>query len=62
MADEIKTTILPPHIEAAVAAIAQLHAKHNKGAKPFQRVTEDLTAYAGRPLFIAWLSLGVKAR
>jgi uncharacterized membrane protein len=59
MAEEIKTTILPPHIEATVAAIAQLHAEHQRRATPFQRLIEDLTAYAGRPLFIAWLIVGV---
>jgi uncharacterized membrane protein len=59
MADEIKTVILPPHIEATVAAIAKLHAEHHERATPFQRFTESLTARAGQPDFVAWLSLGV---
>jgi uncharacterized membrane protein len=57
--DEVKTTILPPHIEATVAAIARLHTEHHERATPFQRFTEDLTARAGRPQFIAWLSFAV---
>jgi uncharacterized membrane protein len=52
-------TILPPHIESTIAAIAQLHAEHHQRATPFQRFTESLTASAGQPRFVAWLTFAV---
>lgn len=59
MIDDERTAILPPHIEATVAAIARLHAEHHKRATPFQRFTEDLTARAGQSITIAWLTVAV---
>jgi uncharacterized membrane protein len=56
---QVQTTILPPHIEATVAAIAKLHDEHHKRATPLQRITEDLTARAGQPVLVAWLSAAV---
>ncbi len=57
MPDTDRTAILPAHIEDTVQAIARLHAEHHGQATPFQRFTEGLTARAGRPSFIAWLSV-----
>ena len=59
MTETGRPTILPPHIEATVAAIARLHAEHHKRATPFQRFTEDLTARVGRSVVLAWLALAV---
>lgn len=56
-ADE--TPILPAHIEQTVQAIARLHAEHQREATPLQRVVERLTARAGRPEFIAALTVAV---
>ena len=59
MTETRRATMLPPHIEATVAAIARLHAEHHKRATPFQRFTEDLTARAGRSVVLAWLAFAV---
>jgi uncharacterized membrane protein len=59
MADEVKPTNLPPHIDATVEAIAKLDAEHHKRATSFQRVTEGLITRAGQPKFVAWLSFVV---
>lgn len=56
---EKRTAILPAHIEQTVEAIARLHDEHHQQATPFQRFTAGLTASAGRPAFIAWLTLAV---
>lgn len=53
--------ILPAHIEDTVQAIAQLHAAHRARATPLQRVVERATARAGRPSFVALLTVLVVA-
>ena len=60
-AERARTAILPPHIEATVAAIARLHAEHHKRATPLQRFTEDITARAGRSVAVAWLTAATAA-
>ena len=59
MADNNKASPLPGHINATIAAIAHLHEEHHRRATSFQRFTENLTAVAGRPKFIAWLTFGI---
>ena len=53
--------ILPAHIEVTVQAIARLHATHRASATPLQRLVERLTARAGRPAFVALLTVVVVA-
>jgi uncharacterized membrane protein len=48
-----ETPILPAHIEDTIRAIAKLHADHREEAGTLQRVVERLTAWIGRPRFIA---------
>jgi uncharacterized membrane protein len=50
-------TELPPHVEETVMAIAKLHADHHQEAGRLQRLVERLTAWIGRPQFIAILFL-----
>ena len=60
--------ILPAHIESTVDAIAQLHAEHYRQATPLQRVVDLATAKAGRPGFVAavtvlvavWVAINVE--
>ncbi len=54
-----RTPILPSHIEGTIAAIARLHTEHRQRATRFQRLTEGLTARAGRPSFMMWLLIVV---
>jgi uncharacterized membrane protein len=56
---EPRTAILPAHIEQTVEAIARLHAAHHSTATRLQRFTEDLTARAGQPIVLAWLTIAV---
>jgi uncharacterized membrane protein len=53
------TSILPPHIEETIRAIAKLHADHREQAGTLQRVVERLTASIGRPRFIGALTVVV---
>ena len=55
MVDE--TPILPAHIEDTIQAIAKLHADHRQEAGTLQRLVERLTAWIGRPRFIAALTV-----
>ena len=55
MVDE--TPILPAHIEDTIQAIAKLHADHRQEAGTLQRFIERLTAWIGRPRFIAALTV-----
>ena len=50
------TPILPAHIEDTIAAIAKLHADHRLQTGSLQRLVERLTAWIGRPNFIAGLT------
>ena len=50
------TPILPAHIEDTIAAIAKLHAAHRQETGTLQRVVDRLTAWIGRPRFIALLT------
>ncbi len=52
----IETPILPAHIEETVQAIARLHADHREQAGKLQRLVDTLTAWIGRPQFIAMLT------
>ncbi len=54
-----ETAILPAHIEDTVQAIAKLHADHRKDAGTLQLLVERLTAWIGRPQFIAAMTIGV---
>jgi uncharacterized membrane protein len=51
------TSILPPHIDETIRAIAKLHADHHEEAGTLQRMVELLTAWIGRPRFIAALTV-----
>ena len=51
------TPILPAHIEDTVKAIAELHAQHDREATRLQRLVERLIARAGRPEFVALLTI-----
>ena len=46
-------SILPPHIEQTVQAIARLHAAHDRRATTLQRVVDRVTAHFAHPWFIA---------
>ena len=52
---------LPAHIEETVQAIARLHAEHEQGASPLQLGVERVTRRAGRPAFVAVLTVLVVA-
>lgn len=52
---------LPAHIEETVHAIASLHAAHEQDASPLQRIVERATRRAGRPAFVALLTVVVVA-
>lgn len=45
-------TILPPHIEQTVQAIARLHKAHQERATPLQLLVDQLTALVARPAFV----------
>jgi uncharacterized membrane protein len=55
MVEEIP--ILPAHIEDTIRAIAKLHADHREEAGCLQQLVERLTAWIGRPQFIAALTV-----
>ncbi len=55
------TPILPAHIEDTVQAIAKLHADHHSSAGALQHLVERLTAWIGRPAFIALMSVAIAA-
>lgn len=48
--------ILPAHIEDTIQAIARLHADHYSRASPLQKLLDTLTARAGRPSFILFVT------
>ena len=56
---EADQTVLPPHIEQTVQAIARLHAEHHKGASPLQRIVDRITAIVAHPTFIGAVTLVV---
>ncbi len=56
-----ETPILPAHIEDTIQAIAKLHADHHKEAGTLQLFVERLTAWIGRPQFIAAMTIFVVA-
>lgn len=45
-------SILPPHIEQTVQAIARLHNAHEERATPLELLVDRLTALVARPAFI----------
>ena len=53
------TPILPAHIEETIQAIARLHADHHEESGALQRALDRVTAWIGRPAFIAVLSLAL---
>ena len=55
MADD-DAPILPAHIEQTIQAIAKLQSDHHQEAGTLQRSVERLTAWIGRPRFIALLT------
>jgi len=57
MVDE--TPILPAHIEDTIQAIAKLHSDHREEAGALQRFVERLTAWIGRPPFIAAMTIAI---
>ena len=54
-----ETPILPAHIEDTIQAIARLHAEHRQEAGTLQRLVERLTAWIGRPQFIAGMTVAI---
>ncbi|MGI8931934.1 MAG: DUF1003 domain-containing protein [Sphingomicrobium sp.] len=52
-----EATALPPHVEETIEAINRLHAAHEAGISPLQRVVERVTKRAGRPAFVALLTV-----
>jgi uncharacterized membrane protein len=50
---------VPAHVEDTVQAVARFHASHQAEATPWQRLIERITRRAGRPAFIAVLTLFV---
>jgi uncharacterized membrane protein len=55
-AQEVSQTV-PAHVEDTVQAVARFHAAHQADANPLQRFIERLTKRAGRPAFIALLTV-----
>jgi uncharacterized membrane protein len=47
---------LPPHIGETVQAIAAVHVNHYREAPPLQRIVSQVTAVAGRPGFVVFLT------
>ena len=45
-------SILPPHIEQTVQAIARLHHAHEERATPLELLVDRLTALVARPAFV----------
>jgi uncharacterized membrane protein len=52
-------TILPPHIEETIEAIAKLNTDHEERATPFQRALEGVGARLARPSFVGFITLAV---
>ncbi len=50
---------LPEHIESTVAAIADLHAEHDRKAGPVQRMVIVVTALLARPRTLTYLTVGI---
>jgi uncharacterized membrane protein len=48
---------VPLHVEDTVEAVARFHAAHEAEATPLQRLIERVTRRAGRPAFVAVLTL-----
>ncbi|MGI4796358.1 MAG: DUF1003 domain-containing protein [Janthinobacterium lividum] len=57
--DTAATPILPAHIEETISAIAKLHADHRMQTGTLQRLVETLTAWIGRPNFIAGMTAAI---
>lgn len=55
-AEDVSQTI-PAHVEDTVQAVARFQASHEADAEPLQRVIEQVTRRAGRPAFIALLTV-----
>jgi len=61
---------VPTHVEDTAQAIARFHAAHEADASPLQRLIEQVTRRAGRPVFIAsltalilcWIALNIALR
>ncbi len=49
-------TILPPHIEETIEAIARLNADHAERATPFQRALTAVSMALSQPLFLALIT------
>lgn len=54
---EVASRALPVHVETTVEAVARFHAAHEGEATPLQRLIERVTRRAGRPAFVAVLTL-----
>jgi uncharacterized membrane protein len=54
---ETGSEALPAHVEDTVQAVARFHATHEEDASPLQRGVERVTRHAGKPAFIAFLTL-----
>jgi len=52
-------TVLPPHIEQTVQAIARLHQAHHERATSIERFVDRLTGLVARPAFIGVIVLAV---
>jgi uncharacterized membrane protein len=50
---------VPAHVEDTVQAVARFHATHEADATRLQRLIERLTRRAGKPAFLALLTLSV---
>ena len=50
---------IPAHVENTVQAVARFHATHEADATGLQRLIESLTRRAGRPAFLALLTMVV---
>ena len=55
------TPILPTHMSDTIAAIAKLHADHERAATPIQRLVEKTTESFAKPRFLAVFSVFVAA-
>ena len=52
---------LPPHVEDAIEAIAQLHRQHQRDTTPTQRIVNQITRGVSRPRFAGGLAVALAA-
>ncbi len=57
--DSPSETIMPEHVDEAVRSVTQLHSDHHGRTSTPQHLVNRITAFIARPVFVAFLALGV---